>query len=275
VLGSPGPAEEEATTAMTTPRQPYGPDDRGRAGWDAPDRDEGDDDATWGRPPTGGWGAADPGYGAAGPGTDRPRYGEPRYGAYGEPGYGAQQGRSSAYEPVGGSGAGAAASYDDRHGDDRYEDDRYGDDRHRDDRHGDDRDRDGRYGDPTRERYQPSWGQGPAVTPRRAARRPQRPPWVVLGAAGLVVAAFLVLGFVTPGWFVTRVLDAAAVQTGVAKILTDNYGVDGVADVHCPGGVRVTPGATFTCDATIDGDPVKVPIRITDGKGGYEVGRPT
>jgi Domain of unknown function (DUF4333) len=90
-----------------------------------------------------------------------------------------------------------------------------------------------------------------------------------------VVVALLVLGFVVPGWFVTRVLDAAAVQTGVAKILTDDYAVDGVADVHCPEGVRVTAGATFTCDATIDGDPVKVPVRITDGKGGYEVGRPT
>ena len=94
-------------------------------------------------------------------------------------------------------------------------------------------------------------------------------------AAHLSAFVDVVLGFVTPGWFVTRVLDAAAVQTGVAKILTDNYGVDGVADVHCPSGVRVTPGTTFTCDAAIDGDPVKVPIRITDGKGGYEVGRPT
>ena len=28
------------------------------------------------------------------------------------------------------------------------------------------------------------------------------------------------------------------------------------------------------CDATIDGDPVKVPVKVTDGKGGYEVGRP-
>jgi hypothetical protein len=90
-----------------------------------------------------------------------------------------------------------------------------------------------------------------------------------------VVVVFLVLGFVVPGWFVTRVLDASAVQAGVAKILADSYHTDGVGDVHCPDGVQVTPGATFTCEATIDGDPVKIPVRVIDGRGGYQVGRPT
>jgi hypothetical protein len=91
----------------------------------------------------------------------------------------------------------------------------------------------------------------------------------------LVVLAVLVLGFVTPGWFVTRVFDPEAVQTGVTKILTEDYAAGGVADVRCPTDVRVVAGATFTCDATVDGDPVKVPVRVTDGDGGYEVGRPT
>ena len=59
--------------------------------------------------------------------------------------------------------------------------------------------------------------------------------------------------------FLMRVFDAAAVQTGVAKILTDDYATDGVADVRCPQNVQVSAGATFSCDATIDGDPVQVP----------------
>lgn len=122
---------------------------------------------------------------------------------------------------------------------------------------------------------EPSWSPGYAPTPRRAARRRRHPPGLAVGVAAAVVVAVLVLAFVTPGWFVTRVLDASAVQTGVAKILSEDYGMDAVADVRCPGGVQVTVGATFTCDAAVDGDPIKIPVRVTDGNGGYEVGRPT
>ena len=93
--------------------------------------------------------------------------------------------------------------------------------------------------------------------------------WLLLG-----VVVVVVLGFVTPGWFVTRVFDSGAVQAGVAKVLTDDYATDGVADVRCPQDVQVSSGATFTCDATIDGDPVKVPVTVTDDRGGYQVGRP-
>jgi hypothetical protein len=262
VLGSPGSADEEGTTAMTTPRQPYGSDDRKRSGRDPRDRDPDDDGtSTWGRAPAGGWGAASPGY--------RDEYGSEYGSDYSSSDYGTEYGsqygtqygteygsdhrgeyrsepqtRSPEYERAGRGGAAPG----------------YGDDRYR---------------EPSHDRYEPSWGQGPPVAPRRADRRRRRRPWIALAAVGVVVVAILVLGFITPGWFVTRVFDASAVQTGVAKILTDSYAVDGVADVHCPEGVQVTPGATFTCDATIDGDPVKVPVRVTDGKGGYEVGRPT
>ena len=226
---------------MTTPRQPYGPDDRD------------DDTATWGRPPAGGWGATNPGYGGEshedrgddyGSGYRGERGGE--YGGeyrdvYREP---PSERARREYERAGRGGTASG----------------YGE---------------GRYREPDPDPGAPLWAQGPPVTPRRAARRARRPPWIALAAAGVVVVAFLVLGFVTPGWFVTRVFDAAAVQTGITKILNDDYGVDGVADVHCPDRVPVASGATFTCDAAIDGDPVKVPVHVTDAKGGYEVGRPT
>ena len=122
--------------------------------------------------------------------------------------------------------------------------------------------------------YEPSWGQDYPTKPRRSAQQRGRQRLLVAAVAALVVVVVLVLGFVTPGWFVTRVFDAAAVQTGVAKILTDDYATDGVADVRCPQNVQVTAGATFSCDATIDGDPVTVPITVTDDRGGYQVGRP-
>jgi len=169
------------------------------------------------------------------PYDERGGYGSP--GPYGsEPEYGWQQ---PEYEPVGGYGTGQD------------------------------------YGTPRRgERYEPP-PPPPPPPPRRAARTRRRPPWIPVAAAAVVVLAVLVLGFVAPGWFVTRVLDASAVQTGIAKILTEDYGAEGVTDVRCPDRVQVVPDATFTCDATIDGDPVTVPIRVTDDDGGYEVGRPT
>ena len=58
----------------------------------------------------------------------------------------------------------------------------------------------------------------------------------------------------------------------MAKVLADDYATDGVADVRCPQNVQVTTGATFTCDATIDGDPVTIPITVTDDRGAYQVG---
>jgi Domain of unknown function (DUF4333) len=45
--------------------------------------------------------------------------------------------------------------------------------------------------------------------------------------------------------------------------------------VTCGEGVRVEVGATFECQATIDGEQVTVPITVTSEDGGYEVGRPT
>jgi len=136
----------------------------------------------------------------------------------------------------------------------------------------------GPYGDEPQYRwqpqYEPSLSNDHSPRPRKSARQRGRQRLLVAIVAALVVVVVLVLGFVTPGWFVTRVFDATAVQAGVAKILTDDYATDGVADVRCPQNVQVAAGATFTCDATIDGDPVTVPITVTDDRGGYQVGRP-
>ena len=83
------------------------------------------------------------------------------------------------------------------------------------------------------------------------------------------------LGFVTPGFFLVRVLDPAAVQTGVQKVLTNDYGLTGVDRVICSEGNRVAVDTTFECRATVAGDQVTVPIRVTSTEGDYEVGRPT
>jgi hypothetical protein len=90
----------------------------------------------------------------------------------------------------------------------------------------------------------------------------------------VVIVVVAVLGFVTPGFFNTRVFDAAALQEGVQRVLTQDYELD-VSSVTCGEGVRVEVGATFECQATIDGEQVTVPITVTSEDGGYEVGRPT
>ncbi len=90
----------------------------------------------------------------------------------------------------------------------------------------------------------------------------------------VVLAVVAVLGFVTPGFFVTRVFDASAVQGGVQKVLTTDYGISGVTAVTCGEGIEVTSGASFDCQATVDGQSVRVPIRVTSNSGDYEVGRP-
>ena len=92
-------------------------------------------------------------------------------------------------------------------------------------------------------------------------------------AVVLVLAVVGVLGFVSPGFFNTRVLDASAVQSGVQQVLSQDYDLE-VQSVTCPDGQQVVPDATFECTAIVDGDQVSVPIKITSADGNYEVGRP-
>jgi hypothetical protein len=99
-------------------------------------------------------------------------------------------------------------------------------------------------------------------------------PLIIGGAVGAVVLAVVaVLGFVSPGFFNTRVLDAAAVETGVQQVLAQDYGLE-VESVTCPEGQQVVPDAGFECTAVVDGAQVPVPIKITSSDGNYEVGRP-
>src|SRR5690242_6576810 len=170
---------------MTTPRQPDGPDDRERSGWDPrpPDPDEGFP-ATWGRAPAGGWGSAEPAYDDRyGSGYDDD-YRDDRRGSYGR--Y-----REDYRGDYGGDYGGAGSVEQDWARPEDAAPRRSGARTAPDD---------DRYREPSPDRDEP-WGQGPAITPRRSVRRPQHPPWLALAAAGAVVVVLLVLGFVVPGWF--------------------------------------------------------------------------
>lgn len=123
---------------------------------------------------------------------------------------------------------------------------------------------------------------GHSIPPYPSLPEPTHPPR--RGRQGLVLAMLVALliagvvaflGFVTPGFFLIRVLDATAVQTGVQKVLTNDYGLTGVEQVTCGAGNRVTTGTTFTCQAIVNGQQYTVPVRVTTDAGDYEVGRPT
>jgi Domain of unknown function (DUF4333) len=123
---------------------------------------------------------------------------------------------------------------------------------------------------------------GHSIPPYPSLPEPAHPPrrikqGLVLGLLVAVLLAAIVgfIGFVTPGYFLVRVLDPAAVQTGVQKVLTNDYGMTGVDRVICGEGNKVVPNATFDCRASVGGEQVTVPIRITSDAGDYEVGRPT
>lgn len=125
----------------------------------------------------------------------------------------------------------------------------------------------------------PGHGQGyPPLPDVDRARRRSRLPLVVGGIVVALLAVGAVLAFVWPGFLNTTVFDQAALQSGVQRVLVEDYGYPVVGDVTCgeagAGPIRVVTGTSFTCTTTIDGTPSVVPVTVTSDTGDYEVGRP-
>lgn len=97
-----------------------------------------------------------------------------------------------------------------------------------------------------------------------------------IGAAGLVVIAAIVLitAFLVPGW-APKTLSQDAAQQGVVRVLTDDYKSTNVSNAACPSGQRVKEGGSFTCTVKVGDRERKVTITFLDGKGNYEVSRPS
>lgn len=120
---------------------------------------------------------------------------------------------------------------------------------------------------------QPGFGAPPPVPAPKKKRSAL--PWV-LGSAVLVVVAavVLVLGFVTPGWFVRTVFDASSVEKGVQQTLEGSYRLGKVESVSCPSGQAVRPQVRFDCQVTVNGAEKTVTVTVKNDKGTYEVGHP-
>jgi len=121
---------------------------------------------------------------------------------------------------------------------------------------------------------QPPYGQSSPYGQQGTPKKSKTP--LIAAIAGVVVVLIIlgVTAFITPGFAISKVLNAAAVEDGVQKILTDTYKITDVTQVSCPANQKVKNGGTFTCKATIGGKDTDVRISITDDNGTYQVGRP-
>lgn len=135
---------------------------------------------------------------------------------------------------------------------------------------------------------QQQWGQQPQAQSGQWGQPNQQqwaPPQQSSGGGkktGLIVGLALLAVVIIAGAVVGILtltakdqLDQAAVQTGVAKVLSESYGIEDVKDVECPAGQEVAVDATFTCDLKVGGEAKTVNVKITKDDGTYEVGRPS
>jgi Domain of unknown function (DUF4333) len=143
----------------------------------------------------------------------------------------------------------------------------------------------GGYGQqPTQQQPYGNYGQQPGGYPGAPPQRKKSNAWIWVLTAVLVlaVAAFLVLGFVTPGFLNKKVLDEGALEGdgGVKKVLTakspNGYDIpaDKIESVDCPANKEVKAGTEFDCTVKIEGKDQTVHIKVRDDEGQYEVSPP-
>lgn len=121
----------------------------------------------------------------------------------------------------------------------------------------------------------------PSQQPYGVQWMPPTPPQLDPGArppasrkrAGVVVAAIVgtlaVVGAVLAGallLFGTKTLDTAQVESQIARLAEAQFGV-AATDIGCPADVEAEAGATFTCDAQMQGQAVSFTVEQTDGDG--------
>lgn len=104
--------------------------------------------------------------------------------------------------------------------------------------------------------------------------------WIITAVVVLAIAAVGVLGFVTPGFFNSKVFDESALEgdNGVRKILTANYDkpANKIEKVDCPANQEVKKDTTFLCTVKFNDNPNEqvVDVKVLDDNGTYEVGPP-
>ena len=90
---------------------------------------------------------------------------------------------------------------------------------------------------------------------------------------GIVIAVIVVLGGLGVGallLFGKPLLDETKVQSEIVRITQEATGV-APTDVKCPSDIKLEAGATSTCTATLDGQPVSYTVKQDDDKGNVHI----
>ncbi len=112
---------------------------------------------------------------------------------------------------------------------------------------------------------QPPAGLGPQPMPPYPPA-PRRRTGLVIGlvAAGLAVLAVLAGGALL--LFGTKTIDRSSVESEIVRLTQEQAGV-APTDVRCPDDIEVAAGGTFSCTATLDGQPITYSVRQQDDQG--------
>jgi hypothetical protein len=109
----------------------------------------------------------------------------------------------------------------------------------------------------------PAGGYPPAPAPRRRTG----------AVVGGIVAAVVVLGGLVVGalvWFGSSTLDTAEAERQIGQLTADQTGV-APTDVSCPADVEARSGATFTCTASLEHQPISFTVTQTDDEGNVQI----
>jgi len=107
----------------------------------------------------------------------------------------------------------------------------------------------------------PGFGQPPA---------PRRRTGAIVGA---VVAAVLLLGGLAVGallLFGTRTLNTTEAERELARVTEEQAGV-APTDISCPEDIKAQAGATFSCSASLEDQPITFTVTRTDGDGNVQI----
>jgi Domain of unknown function (DUF4333) len=111
--------------------------------------------------------------------------------------------------------------------------------------------------------YPPPFPPAPPATPRRNTGK----------IVGLVAVALVLLGGLGAGalyLFGQRTVEPESVQREIVRITETAVKVT-PADVRCPAEIKAQAGGTFTCTATVEGQPVTYTVRQTDDQGNLTI----
>ncbi len=112
---------------------------------------------------------------------------------------------------------------------------------------------------------------GPPATGFGQPPAPRRHTGAIIAA---VIAGVLVLGGLAVGavlLFGTKTLDTADAERQIAQLIEDQAGV-APSDVTCPADIEAEAGATFTCSASLEDQPIDFTVTQTDDDGNVRFG---